>query len=202
MDASAEFEELRREVESCVKCPLHKSRKRPVLGEGNLNAEVMVIGEAPGAVEDEEGRPFVGPAGRLLTALLNEIGVKREELYITNVVKCRPPNNRDPEESEIEACLPYLIRQIKLIRPRKIVALGIHSTRTILRFSGIKVDELSRFRGRVFRVSINGVEAEVYPTYHPAAALYNPKLRGIIKNDLENAFKGKVRQGALDEYLK
>ncbi len=184
--------ELRRiseEVEACSKCPLHLTRKRTVPGEGNPNAEVMLIGEAPGEVEDETGRPFVGAAGKLLNSLLQDIGVDRSSLYITNVVKCRPPNNRDPTDEEINACKPYLIRQIAVVRPRRIVTLGRHSTRVILGLGGLRVSEISRVRGRVFRVTIAGVEVEVYPTYHPAAALYNPSIKGVLKEDLARAIR-------------
>jgi DNA polymerase len=184
--------ELRRiseEVEACSKCPLHLTRRRTVPGEGNPNAEVMLIGEAPGEVEDETGRPFVGAAGKLLNSLLQDIGVDRSSLYITNVVKCRPPNNRDPTDEEINACKPYLIRQIAVVRPRRIVTLGRHSTRVILGLGGLRVSEISRVRGRVFRVTIAGVEVEVYPTYHPAAALYNPSLKGVLKEDLARAIR-------------
>jgi len=184
--------ELRRiseEVEACSKCPLHLTRKRAVPGEGNPNAEVMLIGEAPGEVEDETGRPFVGAAGKLLNSLLQDIGVDRSSLYITNVVKCRPPNNRDPTDEEINACKPYLIRQIAVVRPRRIVTLGRHSTRVILGLGGLRVSEISRVRGRVFRVTIAGVEVEVYPTYHPAAALYNPSIKGVLKEDLARAIR-------------
>jgi len=188
----SKVEELRRiseEIEACSKCPLHLTRRRAVPGEGNPNAEVMLIGEAPGEVEDETGRPFVGAAGKLLNSLLQDIGVDRSSLYITNVVKCRPPNNRDPTDEEINACKPYLIRQIAVVRPRRIVTLGRHSTRVILGLGGLRVSEISRVRGRVFRVTIAGVEVEVYPTYHPAAALYNPSLKGVLKEDLARAIR-------------
>jgi len=198
--------ELRRiseEVEACSKCPLHLTRRRAVPGEGNPNAEVMLIGEAPGEVEDETGRPFVGAAGKLLNSLLQDIGVDRSSLYITNVVKCRPPNNRDPTDEEINACKPYLIRQIAVVRPRRIVTLGRHSTRVILGLGGLRVSEISRVRGRVFRVTIAGVEVEVYPTYHPAAALYNPSLKGVLKEDLARAIRaGGSGPASILDYLK
>ncbi len=202
----SKVEELRRiseEIEACSKCPLHLTRRRAVPGEGNPNAEVMLIGEAPGEVEDETGRPFVGAAGKLLNSLLQDIGVDRSSLYITNVVKCRPPNNRDPTDEEINACKPYLIRQIAVVRPRRIVTLGRHSTRVILGLGGLRVSEISRVRGRVFRVTIAGVEVEVYPTYHPAAALYNPSLRGVLKEDLAKAIRaGGSSPASILDYLK
>ena len=202
----SKVEELRRiseEIEACSKCPLHLTRRRAVPGEGNPNAEVMLIGEAPGEVEDETGRPFVGAAGKLLNSLLQDIGVDRSSLYITNVVKCRPPNNRDPTDEEINACKPYLIRQITVVRPRRIVTLGRHSTRVILGLGGLRVSEVSRVRGRVFKVVIAGVEVEVYPTYHPAAALYNPSLRGVLKEDLVKAIRaGGSSPASILDYLK
>jgi DNA polymerase len=202
----SKVEELRRiseEIEACSKCPLHLTRRRAVPGEGNPNAEVMLIGEAPGEVEDETGRPFVGAAGKLLNSLLQDIGVDRSSLYITNVVKCRPPNNRDPTDEEINACKPYLIRQIAVVRPRRIVTLGRHSTRVILGLGGLRVSEISRVRGRVFKVAIAGVEVEVYPTYHPAAALYNPSLRGVLKEDLAKAIRaGGSSPASILDYLK
>ncbi|MFP3303416.1 MAG: type-4 uracil-DNA glycosylase [Caldivirga sp.] len=202
----SKVEELRRiseEIEACSKCPLHLTRRRAVPGEGNPNAEVMLIGEAPGEVEDETGRPFVGAAGKLLNSLLQDIGVDRSSLYITNVVKCRPPNNRDPTDEEINACKPYLIRQIAVVRPRRIVTLGRHSTRVILGLGGLRVSEISRVRGRVFKVAIASVEVEVYPTYHPAAALYNPSLRGVLKEDLAKAIRaGGSSPASILDYLK
>lgn len=118
------YDELVNLMLNCTRCKLYTSRRRVVPGEGPLNARIMIIGEAPGEREDEEGRPFVGAAGQLLTKLLNTVGIRREEVYITNVVKCRPPNNRDPEPDEIEACRPYLVTQILMIRPQIIICLG------------------------------------------------------------------------------
>jgi len=206
------YDELVREILQCTKCKLHRHRRRPVPGEGKLDAEIMLIGEAPGEKEDEQGRPFVGPAGQLLTRFLSEIGVSRSDVYITNVVKCRPPGNRDPEPDEITACLPYLIRQIEIIRPRLIVCLGRHSAREILKLAGYpesEVSQISKIRGRVFNVKLLDLEIVVVPTYHPAAALYNPRLRDYIREDLRRAFsimRGNervgVRQSSILEFLK
>ena len=172
---------------NCTRCKLHTSRRRVVPGEGPLNARVMIIGEAPGEREDEEGRPFVGAAGQLLNKLLSSVGIRREEVYITNVVKCRPPNNRDPEPDEIEACRPYLVTQILMIRPQVIICLGRHSAREVLTMAGYpekSVSNISSIRGRVFNARIGDLNVKVLPTYHPAAALYNPRLRGVIEEDL------------------
>jgi len=144
----------------------------------------MFIGEAPGRQEDLEGRPFVGAAGRLLTELLFKIGFRREDVYITNVVKCRPPGNRDPKEEEIAVCSPYLDQQIRIIKPKVIVTLGRHSTLYILKKSGKRVrGGIMSLRGRFYRVNLEGKDIIVFPTLHPAAALYNPRLKDILQND-------------------
>lgn len=152
-------------AEGCVRCPLHETRKQVVFGEGDPGASVVCVGEAPGAREDETGRPFVGPAGKLLDRLLQSVGFARSEVYICNVLKCRPPDNRDPRPEEVEACSPYLLRQIELIDPEVIVAFGAFASRTLLGVS----DTLGRLRGRTHLY-------EGYPlvvTYHPAALLRN-----------------------------
>lgn len=175
------LEEIAEKVRKCEKCPLHKSRRKAVPGEGNEGARVMLIGEAPGMNEDEMGRPFVGAAGRLLDELLASIGIERREVFITNVVKCRPPNNRDPKPEEIEACLPYLIEQVSAIDPEFIVALGRHSAGVLLG-SGVSI---MRVRGRIYEIEVFGKIRKVMPTLHPAAALYNPRLRSLIEEDFE-----------------
>ncbi|MET1159982.1 MAG: type-4 uracil-DNA glycosylase [Thermoprotei archaeon] len=178
-----EWEKLVQEILSCRKCKLSMYRKNAVPGEGNTSAEIMFVGEAPGAREDETGRPFVGAAGQLLTELIESIGFKREDVYITNVVKCRPPNNRDPEEDEIKACSPYLIKQIQLIKPKIIIALGRHSARFLFTSAGITWKNMSVMHGKPYEVEIFGVKTILIATYHPAAALYNPKLRGSLERD-------------------
>ncbi len=170
---------------NCKKCELYKYRKNPVPGEGRKDAEIMFVGEAPGAREDETGRPFVGAAGKLLTELLGKIGLKREDVYITNVVKCRPPNNRDPTEEEIRACSPYLMKQIQLIKPKIIVALGRHAGRFLFEQGGLKWRSMKAVHGKVFDIVINGIKVKLMATYHPAAALYYPKLRPELEKDFE-----------------
>lgn len=192
MELSDEYKKLVREVLECKKCRLWKSRKNAVPGEGSLNTKIMFIGEAPGRMEDLEGRPFVGAAGKLLTELLSSIGLRRSEVYITNLIKCRPPQNRDPLPDEVEACSPYLDRQIELLMPKLIVTLGRHSTKYILSKCGIRVTSISRVRGRVFSIRVNDVSIKVIPTYHPAAALYNPKMRNILEEDFKKVVKREV----------
>ncbi|HIQ03617.1 MAG TPA: uracil-DNA glycosylase [Desulfurococcales archaeon] len=181
---------MKRVVESilnCTKCQLCKYRRKPVPGEGPLDTEIMLIGEAPGASEDEEGRPFVGAAGKLLTELLEKNNISRSSVYITNIVKCRPPGNRDPEESEINACLPYLIEQISIIKPKIIVTLGRHAGRVIYKLMGKSFQSMSREHGRVVKGVIRqlGLDVTVIPTYHPAAALYKPDVRRILEEDFK-----------------
>jgi len=181
---NSKFEELEREIKTCTKCRLHQFRKNAVPGEGNLHAEIMFIGEAPGYNEDVQGKPFVGAAGKFLTDLIEKIlGVPRSSVYITNVVKCRPPENRDPYPDEIETCSPYLDKQIMLIRPKIIVTLGKHSTNYILSKANVKIKSITSVRGQLFNVTILGISLNVVPTLHPAAALYNPQLKSYIEAD-------------------
>ena len=184
------YEELVKAIRSCTKCPLHASRRNAVPGEGPLDAEVMVVGEAPGRSEDEQGRPFVGAAGKLLDRFLEEAGLERRRVYITNIVKCRPPNNRDPRPEEIQACLPYLLEQIRIVRPKVIIVVGRIAGSTLYRLAGLRWEGVRRERGRIVRARIGGVEVVIVPTYHPAAALYNPQLRV----ELEEDFRGPVRR--------
>lgn len=184
-----EWKSLEEEIRGCRKCRLANSRTNPVPGEGNKGSRVMFVGEAPGRKEDESGRPFVGPAGQLLTELIEKIGVKREDVYITNVVKCRPPNNRDPMDDEIEACLPYLLRQIKLINPSVIVALGRHSARTLFSLMGLEFNSMRAQHGKPVKGRIEGVEVIVIPTFHPASALYNPQLKSELERDFVEVIK-------------
>ncbi|MCD6222958.1 MAG: uracil-DNA glycosylase [Thermoplasmata archaeon] len=170
-------------IKNCRKCRLWKSRKNAVAGEGNENARIMMIGEAPGKKEDEQGRPFVGKAGQLLNEILHENGIERESIYITNIVKCRPPNNRDPLPDEIKACSPYLEMQIEIIKPEIIATLGRFSTAFILSLYGFKPRPISAIHGRVFSSPLNGIK--IVPLYHPAACIYNPALKDVFKKDVE-----------------
>jgi uracil-DNA glycosylase family 4 len=162
------------EVSDCKKCPLHYSRKKAVPGEGPVKADIMFIGEGPGFHENEQGRPFVGPAGKYLEELLASIGMKRADVFITNVVKCRPPSNRDPEPGEIDACSGYLDRQIRAINPTVIVTLGRFSMARYLPNA-----KISAIHGRATRVKGRLVVA----MYHPAAALHQPRLKSTIEQD-------------------
>ncbi|RMF84038.1 MAG: uracil-DNA glycosylase [Nitrospinota bacterium] len=169
--------ELKTRVLSCTRCRLHQSRTRVVFGEGNIEAELMFIGEAPGYDEDRQGRPFVGKAGQLLTRMIEAIKLKREEVYIANVIKCRPPANRNPEEDEIAHCEPYLRQQVALVQPKVICALGTFAAQTLLQTG----EKISRLRGRFH--SYQGIK--VMPTYHPAFLLRNPEYKRAVWKDLQ-----------------
>lgn len=201
-----EWRRIIRDIDGCRKCQISLTRKNPVPGEGNLNADIMFIGEAPGSREDELGRPFVGAAGNLLTKLIEEIGLKRDDVFIGNVLKCRPPGNRDPTEEEIENCLPFLLKQIKLIRPKVIVTLGRYSAMIISRLAGIKFKGITRERGMVRKISLLDFNITFLPTYHPAAALYKPPLLKALKEDfnkLLNIIRGNMndRKKTLDQFF-
>ncbi|RLI02188.1 uracil-DNA glycosylase [Candidatus Bathyarchaeota archaeon] len=182
-----EFKKLEDEIKSCKKCELWKTKRNYVIGEGDYDTKLMFIGEAPGREEDLQGRPFVGSAGKLLTELIEKvIGLKREKVYIANVLKCRPPNNRDPNPDEIKACTPYLIKQIELIEPSFIVCLGRHSARFIFELFGLKFPSLTRVKGKIFKViTSHGKSIHVMATYHPAAVLYRPLLKDEYVKDFE-----------------
>ena len=167
--------ELYEEIAGCQRCILAQSRKNPVPGEGPQNAQVLFIGEGPGFHEDQQGRPFVGAAGHFLEELLAEIGLTREDVYICNVIKCRPPQNRDPLPEEIEACKPFLDRQIEIISPQMVVTLGRFSMERY--FPGAKI---SQAHGQPRK--IGGII--YYPMYHPAAALHQPKWRQVVQDDM------------------
>jgi DNA polymerase len=167
------------EARGCVRCPLHQTRTNVVFGAGNANADLMFIGEAPGANEDLQGLPFVGQAGKLLDKLLGEIGMQRSDVWICNVLKCRPPNNRDPQPNEIASCEDYLFRQVALIEPTVICTLGNFSTK-LLRADPAGI---SRLHGQAETRTIGTRAVRLYPLYHPAAALYTPSMLETLRTD-------------------
>lgn len=173
------------EVKRCKRCELWRSRRNPVPGEGNPDANIMLVGEAPGRNEDLQGRPFVGAAGRLLDSLLEGVGLSRSQVFIGNVLKCRPPNNRDPLQSEVEACTPFLDDQIRIIRPKLIVALGRYSANYLLGKAGLRLNAITSIRGRMIQADLLGLKVLILPTLHPAAALYNPKLKDALREDFQ-----------------
>ena len=190
-DVAAEWERLRSEVATCTRCALHSSRTQGVFGVGNLQADWLVIGEAPGAEEDRRGEPFVGRAGQLLDAMLKAIGLSREtNVFIANVLKSRPPGNRDPKPEEVAACLPYLMRQIALMRPRLILAVGRIAAQNLLATDM----SLGRLRGKVHH--FGELNTPLIVTYHPAYLLRNPGDKRKAWEDLKFA-RGVFRQVGL-----
>ena len=179
------MDEVAAEIMACRKCPLWKKRKKPVPGEGNINANAMFIGEAPGYWEDVNGKPFVGSAGEILDEMLSEIGLSRNKVYIANILKCRPPENRDPSASESEACVPYLNHQIRIVKPKIIVTLGRHSTSYILSKCGVEAAGITRLHGRKYEAELLGFKVLLIPMYHPAAVLYNPKYKRALESDFQ-----------------
>ncbi len=175
------LEEVRSELGDCRRCKLHRTRRMIVFGEGNEKSRLMLIGEGPGNDEDVQGRPFVGKAGQLLTKILQSIDIEREEVYIANIIKCRPPQNRNPEPDEIENCYPFLLKQIQAIRPRIICALGTFSAQTLLK-TDVKITAL---RGKVYDFS--GIQ--LFPTYHPAYLLRNPEKKREVWEDMKQIAK-------------
>jgi uracil-DNA glycosylase family 4 len=176
MEALATFA---KQVSGCTRCRLSQGRTQVVFGVGNPHADLMFVGEAPGFHEDKQGVPFVGQAGKLLDKLLGGIGLERSEVYIANVLKCRPPGNRDPQPDEIESCEPHLFRQIELIQPRVVATLGNFATKLL---SG-KPAGITRVHGQEQEVTLGGNRVLLYPLYHPAAALYTPAMLNVLQED-------------------
>ena len=169
-------------IRRCRKCDLYKTRARAVPGEGSTRAKIMLVGEAPGKNEDTQGRPFVGAAGKILDKLLRAIKLKRKEIFISNILHCRPPHNRNPRAKEIKSCTPYLNQQIQIIKPKIICTLGNFATSYILGKFGIKTEKgISKIHGKVFHVK--GIK--IIPLYHPAAAVYNPRMLNILLKDFK-----------------
>ena len=190
------LEKIAANVRGCPLCKLSRSRKNAVPGEGQLSAKIMVIGEAPGRSEDEKGRPFVGAAGRILDELLKKAGIERSEVFITNIVKCRPPNNRVPKEDELTACRPYLDRQIALIKPKVICILGRTAYSSLLGGSSITAN-----RGKI----VERAGQKYFLTFHPAAVIYNKGLLSALEADLKKLAveinKEEESEVSLEDYL-
>jgi uracil-DNA glycosylase family 4 len=175
----AELVDLFHEASGCVRCPLHQGRTKVVFGSGNANADLMFVGEAPGMHEDQQGLPFVGRAGKLLDQLLQEVGLQRSDVFITNVLLCRPPGNRDPQPDEIDTCKPYLHRKIELIEPKVICTLGNFATKLLTRSQR----GITGVHGRPQVHELGGRTVRVFPIYHPAAALRSTKTLEELRAD-------------------
>ena len=189
MPKKKDLEEIRKLVENCKNCNLYKTRNKTVFGEGSLNARIMLIGEAPGHNEDIQGRPFVGKAGKILDDLLDSIDLKRSNVYITNILICRPPKNRNPLKKEINRCIKYLDLQINIIQPNILVPMGNFSTSYILNKFDLKVDKISNIHGKIYKIHNKLHNIKIIPLYHPAFAIYNKNIKNILFNDFKSVTK-------------
>ncbi len=192
MRREEELERIEQSIKACKRCELWKTRTNPVAGAGSLSAKIVLVGEAPGYYEDLKGEPFVGKAGKVLDESLESIGLQRNDVYIANVLKCRPPGNRNPATEEIRACTPYLDAQLEIIQPEIVATLGNFSLSYIFDKFGLKKDKISRIHGKVFTVStIAGIKIKkIIPLYHPAVATYNPNMKGALIEDFKVLKKG------------
>ena len=172
----SEIDSIRSQVISCTKCSLSKTRTNAVPGKGNTKAEILFIGEAPGRNEDQKGEPFVGPAGKILTEALSSAGLSRDDVYITNVIKCRPPNNRIPLQEEKESCQPYLSKELEIIKPKIICIMGNTAYGSLLNGNSI-----TKNRGKI----IEKDGQKYFLTIHPAATIYNQELKSVLKDDIK-----------------
>ena len=186
MSKSEQLKKIEEEAKKCKKCPLWKTRKNVVFGMGNPETKILFIGEAPGYNEDLKGIPFCGKAGEVLDLLFSSISMKREDIYITNIIKCRPPGNRDPKEEEIEKCREYLEKQIEIINPEIICCLGRHALKYIFKKYSIENKKgISAIHGKVFEKRDIFSTIKIVAFYHPAVAVYNPEKLKILKEDFK-----------------
>jgi DNA polymerase len=179
------LDELEKEAEKCKRCPLHKTRTKLVFGDGSPKSKIVFVGEAPGYWEDQRGKPFVGAAGKFLDSLLETAGLKREEIYICNTLKCRPPGNRDPQPEEIEACKPFLVGQLSFLKPKLVVALGRFSAGELL---GRSVS-MSAEHGKLLECAFAGLRFKLFLTFHPAAGLYSGSVKDLLISDFRELAK-------------
>jgi len=180
-DKPAALQIIRNEIGDCTRCRLHEQRTNLVFGVGNVNADIMFVGEGPGADEDAQGEPFVGRAGQLLNNMINAMGLKREDVYIANVVKCRPPGNRTPEKDECDTCSPFLMKQIEVVKPKMIVALGAVAAKNLLQMN----DTMANLRGHIYDFR----NTQLVVTYHPAYLLRDPRQKAETWKDLQMVLK-------------
>ena len=180
---SLSYDEVKEIALKCKKCPLSRTRTNVVFGSGPVPCDLMLIGEAPGEQEDLQGEPFVGRAGKILDDLLQSISLKRADVYICNILKCRPPRNRNPLKSEIEACTVFLDKQIENLQPKIICPLGNFATAYILQKYGLSVEKIGNVHGKTIPITNSVNKMVIIPLYHPAAAIYNPNLKKILEQD-------------------
>jgi len=177
--------ELNNVISNCRKCDLHKTRTNTVPGDGNENSDIFFIGEAPGRNEDIQGKPFVGRAGKILEELLGSINLSRNDIFIGNILKCRPPKNRNPYSGEIETCTPYLDRQIDIINPKVIVPLGNFATQYIFEKFNLSKEKISKVHGKKFEIETVSGKIIIFPVFHPAVVTYNKNKMALMKDDFQ-----------------
>ena len=185
MSKKEEIEKIHYLAANCTKCILHNTRNKPVFGEGSLDANIIFIGEAPGYNEEIQGRPFVGKAGKILDELLDSIELKRSDVFITNILFCRPPKNRSPLKKEIEMCKKYLDMQIDIIKPRIITPMGNFAASYILEKFGLKIDKISKIHGIIYQINNSSSVTKIIPLYHPAVAIYNINTKKTLLKDFK-----------------
>ena len=185
MTKEERYKHLLQQVDECRKCELGSLRTNTVPGEGSLNAKIMFIGEAPGFNEDQKGRPFVGRAGKILDELLEHIHLKREDVYIANILKCRPPNNRNPNSEEIKKCTEYLEKQLEIIEPDIIIPLGNFSYQYIFKKYDLPIEKISQNHGMIHKIQTLEKQLLIMPMYHPAVATYNPLKKEVLIKDFD-----------------
>jgi DNA polymerase len=177
--------ELNNLISNCRKCDLYKTRTNTVPGDGNKNADIFFIGEAPGKNEDIQGKPFVGRAGKILDELLKFINLNRKDIFIGNILKCRPPQNRNPHSGEIETCTSYLDKQIEIINPKVIVPLGNFATQYIFEKFNLSKEKISNVHGKKFEIEAKSIKIIIFPVFHPAVVTYNPNKMSLMKDDFQ-----------------
>lgn len=183
MTKQNQIDQLTSQIQNCRKCPLYKTRNKPLVGDGSINSQILIIGEAPGYYENLSGKAFQGSAGKVFDQLLNLINLKREDVYITNVLKCHPPKNHNPRPEEIKACINYLYQQIKIIKPKIILTLGKFASENIFQKCKLKFTKISQMHGQIFKIKTSYGNAQIIPLYHPASACYNENMQSILKRD-------------------
>jgi uracil-DNA glycosylase len=187
MIKEAAMQKLSKEIDQCKRCSLYKTRKNAVTGDGDVNSKILIIGEAPGKTENEEKKAFAGKAGQVLDNLLQSISLQRDDIYITNIIKCKPFPNNTPSALEINKCHPFLIRQLNIIQPKIIFSLGSFASKEICKIIDLPFTKISLMHGKLFEKNTQFGPIKVFPFYHPAAALYNPKILPILKRDFKKS---------------
>lgn len=194
-----DLEQVKKEVHKCRKCNLYEFKQNYVFGEGTATAPIVFVGEAPGAREDKVGQPFVGSSGRIFDELLRSIELEREGVYICNVLKCHPPDNRNPDLREIDSCSPYLKLQLEIIKPKIVCPMGNFAVGFVLKKYGLsdKVNGISKLHGKIFKVTNLFEKIKIIPLYHPAVAGYNPDMKKVLLNDIK-IVKGELNDKQMD----